>query len=143
MKTREYWSRLRISDIRVLDSGYYRCLATNSAGSVETTAVLKVKPGVKRRKGDPPIDSTNRRLSPDSEGIAGRESEGRSNWLNGRPHPDGAELPDLVAGTCQEYQGEACEEFLNGQRVLITTSNIEEIRDNGKNEISTIISQCI
>jgi hypothetical protein len=42
IRNREYWSKLVISDLDVLDSGYYQCTASNSAGSVNTTSVLRV-----------------------------------------------------------------------------------------------------
>lgn len=42
VKNREYWSRLIITDLDVLDSGYYQCVVSNSVASVNTTAVLRV-----------------------------------------------------------------------------------------------------
>ncbi|VIO93928.1 Uncharacterized protein BM_BM1888 [Brugia malayi] len=42
IKNREYWSRLVITDLEVLDSGYYQCVVSNSLASVNTTAVLRV-----------------------------------------------------------------------------------------------------
>ncbi|VDO06894.1 unnamed protein product [Brugia timori] len=44
IKNREYWSRLVITDLEVLDSGYYQCVVSNSLASVNTTAVLRSKP---------------------------------------------------------------------------------------------------
>uniref|UniRef100_A0A0M3HH95 Ig-like domain-containing protein n=1 Tax=Ascaris lumbricoides TaxID=6252 RepID=A0A0M3HH95_ASCLU len=41
VKNREYWSRLIITDLDVLDSGYYQCVVSNSVASVNTTAVLR------------------------------------------------------------------------------------------------------
>uniref|UniRef100_A0A915KC71 Ig-like domain-containing protein n=1 Tax=Romanomermis culicivorax TaxID=13658 RepID=A0A915KC71_ROMCU len=35
-------SRLRINNLNPLDTGYYRCEATNKAGRVESTSLLKV-----------------------------------------------------------------------------------------------------
>lgn len=59
VRNRDYWSKLVITDLDVLDSGYYQCTATNSAGSVNTTSVLRVSIvsnfqkayGRKRRRG--------------------------------------------------------------------------------------------
>ncbi|VDM96243.1 unnamed protein product [Thelazia callipaeda] len=42
IKNREYWSRLIITELEVLDSGYYQCVVSNSLTSVNTTAVLRV-----------------------------------------------------------------------------------------------------
>jgi hypothetical protein len=47
IRIRDYWSKLVIQDLDVLDSGYYQCTASNSAGSVNTTSVLRV--GISRR----------------------------------------------------------------------------------------------
>ncbi|VDK72312.1 unnamed protein product [Litomosoides sigmodontis] len=41
IKNREYWSRLIITDLEVLDSGYYQCVVSNSFATVNTTAVLR------------------------------------------------------------------------------------------------------
>lgn len=43
IKNREYWSRLVITDLEVLDSGYYQCVVSNSFATVNTTAVLRVR----------------------------------------------------------------------------------------------------
>ncbi|VDO18860.1 unnamed protein product [Heligmosomoides polygyrus] len=42
VRNRENSSRLVITELDVLDSGYYQCIATNSAASVNTTSVLRV-----------------------------------------------------------------------------------------------------
>ncbi|CAG9531916.1 unnamed protein product [Cercopithifilaria johnstoni] len=42
IKNREYWSRLVITELDVLDSGYFQCVVSNSFSSVNTTAVLRV-----------------------------------------------------------------------------------------------------
>lgn len=47
IRNRDHWSKLVIQDLDVLDSGYYQCTASNSAGSVNTTSVLRV--GISRR----------------------------------------------------------------------------------------------
>ncbi|TMS35578.1 hypothetical protein L596_002951 [Steinernema carpocapsae] len=44
IRNREYWSKLIISELDVLDSGYYQCIVSNVAGSVNTTSVLRVSP---------------------------------------------------------------------------------------------------
>ncbi|CAJ0958519.1 unnamed protein product, partial [Mesorhabditis belari] len=41
IKTRENSSRLVIQHLDVLDSGYYQCVVSNSAASVNTTSVLR------------------------------------------------------------------------------------------------------
>ncbi|VDK43539.1 unnamed protein product [Anisakis simplex] len=46
IKNREYWSRLIITDLDVLDSGYYQCVVKNSVASVNTTAVLRIKSSI-------------------------------------------------------------------------------------------------
>uniref|UniRef100_A0A8R1U4G6 receptor protein-tyrosine kinase n=2 Tax=Onchocerca volvulus TaxID=6282 RepID=A0A8R1U4G6_ONCVO len=42
IKNRDYWSRLIITDLEVLDSGYYQCIVSNSFASVNTTSILRV-----------------------------------------------------------------------------------------------------
>uniref|UniRef100_A0AC34QYC1 Ig-like domain-containing protein n=1 Tax=Panagrolaimus sp. JU765 TaxID=591449 RepID=A0AC34QYC1_9BILA len=42
IRTKEHFSKLIISELEVLDSGYYQCTASNVAGSVNSTAVLRV-----------------------------------------------------------------------------------------------------
>jgi len=42
IRNKEYWSKMVIVDLDVLDSGYYQCTASNVAGSVNTTSVLRV-----------------------------------------------------------------------------------------------------
>ncbi|KJH50876.1 immunoglobulin I-set domain protein [Dictyocaulus viviparus] len=41
VRNRENSSRLVITELDVLDSGYYQCIASNSAASVNTTSVLR------------------------------------------------------------------------------------------------------
>jgi hypothetical protein len=43
VRTRDFWSRLAINDLDVLDSGYYQCIVSNSVASVNTTGVLRVR----------------------------------------------------------------------------------------------------
>ncbi|VDP13030.1 unnamed protein product [Soboliphyme baturini] len=43
IKNGEFWSRLRINNLEVLDSGYYQCSARNRAGVVNSTGVLVVR----------------------------------------------------------------------------------------------------
>ena len=42
IKSKDYFSKLIITELEVLDSGYYQCTASNVAGSVNTTSVLRV-----------------------------------------------------------------------------------------------------
>uniref|UniRef100_A0A915DS56 Ig-like domain-containing protein n=1 Tax=Ditylenchus dipsaci TaxID=166011 RepID=A0A915DS56_9BILA len=51
VRHKEYWSKLVITDLDVLDSGYYQCTAANSAGSVNTTSVLRVNPSAQSNNG--------------------------------------------------------------------------------------------
>ena len=42
IRTKENSSRLVINELDVLDSGFYQCIASNSAASVNTTSILRV-----------------------------------------------------------------------------------------------------
>lgn len=42
LRNKESSSRLVISELDVLDSGYYQCIASNSAASVNSTSILRV-----------------------------------------------------------------------------------------------------
>uniref|UniRef100_A0A0N5ALT8 Ig-like domain-containing protein n=1 Tax=Syphacia muris TaxID=451379 RepID=A0A0N5ALT8_9BILA len=42
VRSRDYFSRLTITNLDVLDTGFYECIASNSAGSVKTSSKLKV-----------------------------------------------------------------------------------------------------
>jgi len=46
IRNKDIWSKLVITDLDVLDSGYYQCTAANAAGSVNTTSVLRVSLGL-------------------------------------------------------------------------------------------------
>ena len=42
VRNKDHFSRLTIVDLEVLNSGFYECIATNSAGTVKTGSKLKV-----------------------------------------------------------------------------------------------------
>ncbi|VDD91980.1 unnamed protein product [Enterobius vermicularis] len=43
VRNKDHFSRLTIVDLEVLNSGFYECIATNSAGTVKTGSKLKNK----------------------------------------------------------------------------------------------------
>ncbi|CAD6195795.1 unnamed protein product [Caenorhabditis auriculariae] len=149
VREKETSSRLVISHLDVLDSGYYQCVVSNTAASVNTTSVLRVNHA-------PP------------ETVKGRKSGGKSNSFDdyedyelmdrGRlPDEEDAEMfrvPDDAAGAhyapvgvterwldgvkyrvgdCVQYRGEACRSFLNNRFVMMTNESREEMYDIDRN----------
>uniref|UniRef100_A0A914GWY4 receptor protein-tyrosine kinase n=1 Tax=Globodera rostochiensis TaxID=31243 RepID=A0A914GWY4_GLORO len=72
IRHREMSSKLVIIELDVLDSGYYQCTATNAAGSVNSTAVLKV--------------STSLPSSSSTSSLAGKKRGGRIHHHKSHPH---------------------------------------------------------
>ncbi|MFH4974966.1 hypothetical protein AB6A40_001675 [Gnathostoma spinigerum] len=163
VKNREYWSRLVISDLDVLDSGYYQCVVSNSVGSVNTTGVLRVNnipdgkiKALEKQRGKLPRISTfdhDDYLDVDID----RASSSMSNDLGRLPTDEDMDLwgvPDsaggvgyepmamsdrwldsihLRVGECIVYKGEACKDYLAGRQVMIITENREEMYDVDRN----------
>ncbi|CAD5214713.1 unnamed protein product [Bursaphelenchus xylophilus] len=149
VRNREFWSKLVITDLDVLDSGYYQCTASNSAGSVNTTSVLRVNTAPPNAKPKPSTSvnkhkniefdeeygdyfDENQRAGdnfddmfkvPDAaggHGYAPMQEMANERWLDGRT---------LTKGQCVPYMGRACSNFLSGRYIMITTENRDEIYD--------------
>uniref|UniRef100_A0A1I7XZ28 Receptor protein-tyrosine kinase n=1 Tax=Steinernema glaseri TaxID=37863 RepID=A0A1I7XZ28_9BILA len=157
IRNRDYSSKLIITDLDVLDSGYYQCVVSNGAGSVNTTSVLRVShspegsakskshKGGKRTKAEEHDDeyiddfSMDRGRLPSEEDDMFRVSDnaaGPGYVPLGGPHSAGDRWLDrhqLRIGDCVLYRGEACREFLNGKYVMITSDNREEMYDIDRN----------
>uniref|UniRef100_A0AC35TWX3 Receptor protein-tyrosine kinase n=1 Tax=Rhabditophanes sp. KR3021 TaxID=114890 RepID=A0AC35TWX3_9BILA len=50
IRNKDYSSKLTITELDVLDSAYYQCIVSNSAGSVNSTAVLRVNKATNNQK---------------------------------------------------------------------------------------------
>ncbi|CDW54189.1 tyrosine protein kinase transmembrane receptor [Trichuris trichiura] len=109
VKSRDYWSRLRIANLHVLDSGYYRCDASNKAGSVQTTSLLKIQ-----------ASTTRNRVESQSALMMSPDNDYPIQWV-GEP----------ISGTCQPYRGKACSRVLSGQKVLVHSDDPEYMMDTG------------
>lgn len=148
VRNRENSSRLVISELDVLDSGYYQCIASNSAASVNTTSVLRVNnvsdSNVKSRKGGkahsvddyedyelmdrgrlPDEEDMDLFRVPDTAGGTGFvPSASTDRWLDGTK---------FRVGDCLPYRGEACRQFLSGRSVMMTSGSREDMYDIDRN----------
>ncbi|CAJ0581577.1 unnamed protein product, partial [Mesorhabditis spiculigera] len=146
IKNRESSSRLVIQHLDVLDSGFYQCVVSNAAASVNTTSILRVV--------NVPGKDVKNRKRPSDEDYDEYEAMERGRL----PHEEEADLyavPDTAAGTgyapmgttsarwldrikmkpgeCIPYRGEACKHFLAGRSVLITSESREDMYDVDRN----------
>ncbi|EYC36745.1 hypothetical protein Y032_0861g2738 [Ancylostoma ceylanicum] len=148
VRNRENSSRLVITELDVLDSGYYQCIASNSAASVNTTSVLRVNnvpdSTLKTRKGGGPhtlddyedYELMDRGRLPDEEeadlmrvpdnaaGPGFVPSGSTDRWLDGTKYR---------VGDCIPYRGEACRQFLSGRSVMMTSESREDMYDIDRN----------
>nr|CDJ96532.1 Immunoglobulin I-set and Kringle and Tyrosine protein kinase domain containing protein [Haemonchus contortus] len=148
VRNRENSSRLVITELDVLDSGYYQCIASNSAASVNTTSVLRVNnvsdSALKSRKGGkthsldeyedyelmdrgrlPDEEDADLFRVPDTAGGAGFVPSGSTDrWLDGTKYR---------VGDCLPYRGEACRQFLSGRSVMMTSESREDMYDIDRN----------
>uniref|UniRef100_A0A8R1DYF1 receptor protein-tyrosine kinase n=1 Tax=Caenorhabditis japonica TaxID=281687 RepID=A0A8R1DYF1_CAEJA len=152
IRDKENSSRLVITQLDVLDSGYYQCIVSNSAASVNTTSVLRVNnlpDAVKSQKGSQ--HHSNKHLNFD-------EYEDYEIMDRGRlPDEEDADLyrvPDSAAGAnfapvaaserwldgvkyrvgdCVQYRGEACRQYLSNKFVMMTNESREEMYDIDRN----------
>lgn len=156
IRDKENSSRLVITQLDVLDSGYYQCIVSNPAASVNTTSVLRVNnvpDAVKlnnNKKGSGSHHSTKH--------IAFDEYEDYELMDRGRlPDEEEADLyrvPDGAAGSnyapvavserwldgikyrvgdCVQYRGEACRQYLSNKFVMMTNESREEMYDIDRN----------
>ncbi|KRX82258.1 Tyrosine-protein kinase transmembrane receptor ROR1 [Trichinella sp. T6] len=107
VKSRDYWSRLRISNLHVLDSGYYRCDANNKAGKVQSTSLLKVQASTARN-----------RMDAQSALMISADNDYPIHWIG-----------SSMSGTCQPYRGKACARYLAGQKILVHSDDPESMMD--------------
>ncbi|GMR36468.1 hypothetical protein PMAYCL1PPCAC_06663 [Pristionchus mayeri] len=154
IRNRENTSRLVISSLDVLDSAFYECTASNIAGSVNSTAILKVKngPSSERVKNRPSTSRGDHNeedyddYEQDMEDPRGRlPSEEDSDLYTVPDHaagpgfmsagPSERWLDDvkIKEGQCVLYRGEACRGFLAGRHIRITTKNREDMYDVDRN----------
>ncbi|KAK0395875.1 hypothetical protein QR680_001470 [Steinernema hermaphroditum] len=157
IRNRDYWSKLIISELDVLDSGYYQCVVSNPAGSVNTTSVLrvnhspegssksKVHKGGKRIKAEDHDDEYLDDLSMDRGRLPSEEDEmfrvsdnaaGPGYVPLGGSHSAGDRWLDrhpMRIGDCVLYRGDACREFLSGKYVMITSDSREDMYDIDRN----------
>ncbi|CAB3404440.1 unnamed protein product [Caenorhabditis bovis] len=148
IRDKENSSRLVITQLDVLDSGYYQCVVSNAAASVNTTSVLRVNnvpDALKERKGGkkhhnfddyedyelmdrgrlPDEEDADLYRVPDNAAGANYASIGVSErWLDGIK---------FRVGDCVQYRGEACRQYLSNKYVMMTNESREEMYDIDRN----------
>uniref|UniRef100_A0A0K0ELA5 receptor protein-tyrosine kinase n=1 Tax=Strongyloides stercoralis TaxID=6248 RepID=A0A0K0ELA5_STRER len=161
IRNREYTSKLTITDLDVLDSGFYQCVVSNVAGSVNSTAVLRVNKASttntkKPFKGKSDFSLSGEEISNDyfDEMDSGRLIEDEDRLVDGNSYTmnnedtfspnynsnNGIGIIDqwlnnvqLKVGECIPYQGSACKDYLDGRYILVTSDNREDIYDIDRN----------
>uniref|UniRef100_A0A0N4Z361 receptor protein-tyrosine kinase n=1 Tax=Parastrongyloides trichosuri TaxID=131310 RepID=A0A0N4Z361_PARTI len=163
IRNREYTSKLTITDLDVLDSGFYQCIVSNTAGSVNSTAVLRVNKASntnknikKPYKNKSDFELSGEEISNDyfDEMDSGRLIEEEDKSIDGSPYTinggdtfspnfinnGGIGIMDqwlnsvhLKVGECIPYQGSACKDYLDGRYILVTSDNREDIYDIDRN----------
>jgi hypothetical protein len=146
VSARDQQSVLRITQLEVLDTAYYKCNATNAAGWRATEGVLSVRAvNVQRPRPIPaPIDvnSLDDGFDDDMDDEllpAAHTTAAPAIGASGARLPTGVNdrwMLDPVSNrpaknTCRIYAGEACHSILSGRSVLIESTIAEHIRDNG------------
>jgi len=144
------WSILRFRELETLDTGFYRCEASNEVHTIKSTSVIKVNLGSGRNKKidldqdyvhlpgtfqDPfdALDSLNNGI----DGLPAHiEFEGRNpgvlsggnsqSFVGGQSiSQGGVELPSLKpnekSGKCQKYVGTACAKVVGDSYVFVST----------------------
>ncbi|CAI5440660.1 unnamed protein product [Caenorhabditis angaria] len=149
IRNKESSSRLIIQNLDVLDSGYYQCVVSNSAASVNTTSILRVnnipdalKSSKTSKKQPSFVDDyedyelmDRGRLPDEEEADLYRvpENAAGSNyaqigvserWLDGIKYR---------VGDCVQYRGEACRNYLSNKYVMMTNESREEMYDIDRN----------
>ena len=140
------WSVLRFREVESLDTGYYRCEATNGAATVTSEAVIKVTLASGGRRGGgrldldddyvhlpgtfaDPFESMNSLTNgidglPAHIKLQGREQglgAGRSQSFVAPGHADLPSLkPDEQKGSCQRYLGTACSKVVGDSFVFVS-----------------------
>lgn len=154
IRNRENTSRLVLSSLDVLDSAFYECTATNVAGSVNSTAILKVKngPSSERVKSRPStsrgdnneedyddyehdMDDPRGRLpsEEDSDLYAVPDNAAGPGFMSAGPSERWLDDVKIKEGECVLYRGEACRSYLAGRHIRITTKNREDMYDVDRN----------
>ncbi|CAD36478.1 Tyrosine-protein kinase receptor cam-1 [Caenorhabditis elegans] len=153
IRDKENSSRLVITQLDVLDSGYYQCIVSNPAASVNTTSVLRVN-----NVPDAVKLSQKKGSHHSTKHIAFDEYEDYEMMDRGRlPDEEDADLyrvPDSAAGSnyapvavserwldgikyrvgdCVQYRGEACRQYLSNKFVMMTNESREEMYDIDRN----------
>ncbi|GMT14862.1 hypothetical protein PFISCL1PPCAC_6159 [Pristionchus fissidentatus] len=153
IRHRENTSRLVISSLDVLDSAFYECIATNPAGSVNSTAILKVKnaPHSEKVRNRPStsrvdhneedydeyeeMDDPRGRLpsEEDSDLYSVPDNAAGPGFIPSGPSERWLDEMKIKEGQCVLYRGEACRSFLAGRHIRITTKNREDMYDVDRN----------
>ncbi|EGT58784.1 hypothetical protein CAEBREN_08755 [Caenorhabditis brenneri] len=154
IRDKENSSRLVITQLDVLDSGYYQCIVSNPAASVNTTSVLRVNNVPDAVK----LNNNKKGSHHSTKHIAFDEYEDYELMDRGRlPDEEEADLyrvPDGAAGSnyapvavserwldgikyrvgdCVQYRGEACRQYLSNKFVMMTNESREEMYDIDRN----------
>ncbi|CAP37288.2 Protein CBR-CAM-1 [Caenorhabditis briggsae] len=158
IRDKENSSRLVITQLDVLDSGYYQCIVSNPAASVNTTSVLRVnnvptdavKLGGGKHKGSGSHHATKHipydeyedyelmdrgRLPDEEEADLYRVPDGAAG-SNFAPMAVSERWLDGIkyrVGDCVQYRGEACRQYLSNKFVMMTNESREEMYDIDRN----------
>ncbi|XP_046335927.1 inactive tyrosine-protein kinase transmembrane receptor ROR1-like isoform X3 [Haliotis rufescens] len=115
-------SRLRISNLDTIDTGFYTCRASNSFGQEETTGVLAVR---NEPAPDPPSSGGKNPVKPGDVDFKaelpgdGDEFNGKYNseFLPGKEEKE----EDQGSGFCQIYRGSTCSKFVGNMSIYVTS----------------------
>lgn len=120
VNVQENLSRLKINNLNTLDTGYYKCEASNKWGKIESTALLKVAVG-----------SANK-PRPNISGGGGGNSDGFVSSYDRSLAASSHSNQVAAAGTCQFYDGQACSKYLSGQRIFVKADDPYEMMRNDR-----------
>ncbi|GAU93809.1 hypothetical protein RvY_05691-2 [Ramazzottius varieornatus] len=123
-------SKIRIRNLDVPDTGYYRCEASNGFDKVETTGILKVLmvPG----RSSTPLEIEELEDTADyTVGDVTHIDEDVEDPMSLVPGASSIRAPNLKGpGTCQPYKGTACAKFLQNTTVFTSgTQSIAQIEE--------------